>query len=131
MTTDLAALQNVLFRMAERATAGLSFYDFLQSVHGLLGELLYARNFYVCLSNVERQTLDFPYYVDEKDGDTMQCNDVPMRRGLTEFVLRTQRPQLIDAVRFQSLVASGEVANAPLILTALWLQRERPRLRAT
>jgi nudix-type nucleoside diphosphatase (YffH/AdpP family) len=27
-------------------------------------------------------------------------------------------------------VASGEVANAPMILTALWLQRERGRLRA-
>ena len=61
--------------MAERATAGLTFYDFLQSVHALLGELLNARNFYVCLSNETRQTLDFPYYVDEKDGDTMQCND--------------------------------------------------------
>lgn len=109
---DQAALHRVLFRMAERATAGLSFYEFLQSVHRLLGELLYAQNFYVCLSNPSRQTLDFPYYVDEKDGDTMQCNDVPMRRGLTEFVLRTQRPQLIDAVRFRSLVASGEVTEA-------------------
>jgi len=28
-----------------------------------------------------------------------------------------------------ALVASGEIANAPLILTALWLQRERARLR--
>ncbi len=26
-------------------------------------------------------------------------------------------------------VATGEVANAPLLLTALWLQRERGRLR--
>ncbi|WP_431300289.1 NUDIX domain-containing protein [Tabrizicola sp. BL-A-41-H6] len=30
---------------------------------------------------------------------------------------------------FMALVASGEVANAPLLLTALWLQRERLRLR--
>jgi ADP-ribose pyrophosphatase len=26
-------------------------------------------------------------------------------------------------------IAAGEVANAPLILTALWLERERERLR--
>ncbi len=110
--TNKAALHHVLYRMAERATAGLTFYDFLQSVHALLGELLNARNFYVCLSNDAHQTLDFPYYVDEKDGDTMQCNDVPMRRGLTEFVLRTQCPQLIDAARFQALVASGDVTEA-------------------
>lgn len=43
------ALQRVFYRIAERAAAGLSFYDFLQSVHGLLGELLYAKNCYVCL----------------------------------------------------------------------------------
>ncbi len=120
--TNKAALHHVLYRMAERATAGLTFYDFLQSVHALLGELLNARNFYVCLSNETRQTLDFPYYVDEKDGDTMQCNDVPMRRGLTEFVLRTQCPQLIDAARFQALVASGDVTEATGDLTfSAWL----------
>jgi hypothetical protein len=28
-----------------------------------------------------------------------------------------------------ALVRSGEVGNAPLILTTLWLERERPRLR--
>ena len=37
-------LQRVFYRIAERAAAGLSFYEFLQSVHGLLGELLYAKN---------------------------------------------------------------------------------------
>jgi PAS domain S-box-containing protein len=117
-----AELHHVLYRMAERATAGLSFYDFLRSVHALLGELLYAKNFYVCLSNVARQTLDFPYYVDERDGDTMQCNDVPMRRGLTEFVLRTGEPQLIDAGRFPALVASGDVTEATGDLTfSAWL----------
>ena len=33
--------------------------------------------------------------------------------------------------RFEALLASGEINNAPLILTGLWLQRERARLRAT
>jgi ADP-ribose pyrophosphatase len=30
---------------------------------------------------------------------------------------------------FAALMASGEVNNAPLLLTGLWLQRERARLR--
>lgn len=41
------------------------------------------------------------------------------------------RGHLLSFDRMMDLVASGEIANAPLILTALWLQRERPRLRAT
>ena len=121
-TPPAEALHRVLYRMAERATAGLPLYEFLREVHVLLGDLLYARNFYVCLVNAERSTLDFPYYVDEKDGDTMQCDDVPMRRGLTEFVLRTQCPQLIDAPRFAQLEAQGEVTEATGDLTfTAWL----------
>lgn len=36
---------------------------------------------------------------------------------------------LLSFDTLMALIASGEVANAPLILTALWLERERPRLR--
>lgn len=39
------------------------------------------------------------------------------------------RGHLIGFDALMALIASGEVANAPLILTALWLERERPRLR--
>jgi ADP-ribose pyrophosphatase len=39
------------------------------------------------------------------------------------------RGHLVPFERLMALVASGEISNAPLILTALWLQRERGRLR--
>ncbi|NJM81422.1 MAG: NUDIX domain-containing protein [Tabrizicola sp.] len=37
---------------------------------------------------------------------------------------------LVPFDALMALVASGEIANAPLILSALWLQRERATLRA-
>ncbi len=40
------------------------------------------------------------------------------------------RGHLISFEQLMGLVVSGEVENAPLILTALWLQRERGRLRS-
>ncbi len=40
------------------------------------------------------------------------------------------RTHVISFDRLMALVESGEIENAPLILTALWLQRERRRLRA-
>lgn len=116
------ALQNVFYRIAERATAGLSLYDFLKTVHQLLGELLYAKNFYVCLSHPSQNTVDYPYYEDEKDGDTMQRYGVPRKRGMTEFVLRTAQPELIDAERFAQLQISGEITQATGDLTfTSWL----------
>ncbi|MBP6484085.1 MAG: hypothetical protein KA254_05615, partial [Rhodoferax sp.] len=104
-------LQRIFYRIAERATANLSFYEFLQTVHGLLGQLLYAKNCYVCLYDAHTNTKDFPYYVDERDGDRLQLSHVPYRRGLTEFVLRTAKPQLIDATRLALLQATGEVTD--------------------
>ncbi|HEX9859355.1 MAG TPA: NUDIX domain-containing protein [Paracoccaceae bacterium] len=40
------------------------------------------------------------------------------------------RGHLVPFDTLMALVESGEVANAPLVLTALWLARERARLRA-
>jgi ADP-ribose pyrophosphatase len=40
------------------------------------------------------------------------------------------RAHVISFDRLMALVASGEVGNGPLILTALWLRTERERLRA-
>jgi PAS domain S-box-containing protein len=115
-------LQRVFYRIAERAAADLSFYDFLQSVHGLLGELLYAKNCYVCLYDAQKQRKDFPYYVDERDGDALQRSNVPYRRGLTEFVLTTGRPQIIDAARLKLLEAGGHVTEGSGDMTfSSWL----------
>jgi PAS domain S-box-containing protein len=115
-------LQRVFYRIAERAAADLSFYDFLQSVHGLLGELLYAKNCYVCLYDAQKHRKDFPYYVDERDGDALQLSNVPYRKGLTEFVLSTGKPQIIDAMRLQVLEAAGDVTEGSGDMTfSSWL----------
>ena len=105
-------LQRVFYRIAERATAGLSLYDFLRTVHQLLGELLYAKNFYVALVNADQQTLDYPYYEDENDQGTFQYLGRPRKRGLTEFVLRTGQAQIISAARFLALQRNGEITEA-------------------
>lgn len=41
------------------------------------------------------------------------------------------RGQLVPFERLMAAVAGGEIANAPLLLTTLWLARERRRLRET
>lgn len=41
------------------------------------------------------------------------------------------RTHLVGFDDLMALVASGEIGNAPLILTALWLQRQRAALRST
>ena len=102
----------VLYQIAQRATSGESLFAFAQALHALLAELMPARNLYLCLLNATEDGLNFPYYVDERDGDSMQEVDVPLRRGLTEYVLRTHSVQLIDQARFAALQADGSITEA-------------------
>lgn len=116
------ALQRVFYRIAERSTAGLSFYDFLRVVHQLLRELMFADNFFIALHDHDQGVMDYPYYVDEKDGDEMQRDGVPYKRGMTEFVLESGTPQLMDAERFLELRKVGFMAEASGDLTfTSWL----------
>lgn len=119
---EAEALQRVFYRIAERSTAGLSFYDFLRVVHQLLRELMFADNFFIALHDHDQGVMDYPYYVDEKDGDEMQRDGVPYKRGMTEFVLESGTPQLMDAARFLELRKVGFMAEASGDLTfTSWL----------
>ena len=55
--------------------------------------------------------------------------DTAARIGGVEDEAEDIRAHVIPFERLMDLVASGEAENAPLILSAMWLQRERGRLR--
>jgi len=115
-------LQRVFYDIAERVSAGLTFFEFLEAVHRLLGELLYAKNCFVSLHDVPAGIKHYPYFVDERDADSTERLNVPRAKGLTEFVLRSGRAQIIDQTRFRQLSECGEVTDAKGDLTfSAWL----------
>jgi hypothetical protein len=107
-----SATYKVLYRIAERATTQETLFDFAGALHRLLAELIPAKNLYLCLLSEQPGRLNFPYYVDVRDGDSMQEMDVPVRKGLTEFVLRTGVTELIDQPRYAALQRAGEITEA-------------------
>ena len=60
-------LQRALFRIAELSITSESLERFYAEVHDVVGELLYARNFYIALLAGEGDELEFPYSIDERD----------------------------------------------------------------
>ncbi len=99
-------LQRALFDIAECAAAADSLAEFYASVHGIVGGLLNAQNFYIALVADGGDELEFPYSVDE-------INPVrprrPMANGMTEYVLRTGQALLADRVKLDELVDEGNV----------------------
>lgn len=110
-------LQRALFRIAELSSSDDSLSEFFRAVHGIVGELLVARNFFIGLLSADGESLDFPYAVDES-GDTFASRK--LRHGLTEYVLRTGQPLLAMPEDTAALIASGEVARIGT-MSACWL----------
>ncbi len=101
-------LQAALFRIAELTSTASSLQEFLAAVHAVIGELLYAQNFYIVLLVDDGAALEFPYAVDEHDpGSLFQKRE--LRRGLTEYVLRRGKPLLASRAQIDELVAAGEM----------------------
>ncbi|MFO1495016.1 MAG: EAL domain-containing protein [Lysobacterales bacterium] len=101
-----ARLQAALYRIAERSSTADTLEEFYAAVHAIVGELLYARNFYIALVSDDADVLDFPYSVDEFDAVRVRRR---LSKGLTEYVLRTGQPLLADREAIAALERAGEV----------------------
>ncbi len=99
-------LQRALFRIAELSITSETLERFYAEVHDVVGELLYARNFYIALLAGEGDELEFPYSIDERDPNR------PRRKfgmGMTEYVIRTGRAVLADRNAIEALDREGKV----------------------
>ncbi len=110
-------LQEALFRIAELGSTSGSLEEFYAAVHAVVGELLFARNFYIALLTEDGGTLNFPYSVDEYD---LSRSPRLLGRGLTEYVLRTGRALLADRSTISRLQDTGEVLSHGA-RAAVWL----------
>lgn len=103
-------LQAALFRIAEVTSTTNSMHEFYAALHAVVGELLYAKNFFVALLVDDDNALDFPYAVDEFDPISL-FQRRSLRRGLTEYVLSTGRPLLAPHEETARLQDAGMVAR--------------------
>src|SRR3989440_11185746 len=100
-------VQEAVYRISHTAHTADNLQELLRAIHEIVGELMPAKNFYVSLYDAEKNQLEFPYFVDEYE----TARDAPprkLRKGLTEYVLRTGRPLLATPEVHEQLVAAGE-----------------------
>jgi two-component system, cell cycle sensor histidine kinase and response regulator CckA len=100
------ALSSALYRVAEKSSTAHDLHQFFASVHSIVDELIYARNFYIALFDPTTELLSFPYFVDQND-----VVPVPKKlgRGLTDYLIRTGEPLLATPEVLQAMEDRGEV----------------------
>jgi diguanylate cyclase (GGDEF)-like protein len=113
-------LQQALFRITELSVGTTSLEHFYAALHGVIGELLYAKNLYVALQSADGKRIEFPYVADEIDTNTVHHR--PRGKGLTEYVIDTGKPLLARREDILVLEGKGLVHNlGPGPMAICWL----------
>ncbi|WP_415714814.1 EAL domain-containing protein [Maridesulfovibrio sp.] len=91
----------ILYKISSALNSGADTQIFIQQVHESLKPFIDAENFFVALFDEEEMTLNFPYYVDEKD--FISPNEIlPVVEGqsLSVEVIKAGHPLLLDEKDF-------------------------------
>ncbi len=99
-------LQDAVYRIAISAYQSKGLDDLFSAVHKIIAEVMNADNFYIALYDEEQNILSFPYFVDVVDTPPKPSS---LGKGLTEYILRTGKSQLVDLALHDQLCEQGEI----------------------
>lgn len=110
-------IQQVIFKIIQLSNSESDIDELFRLIHSGISELMPAENFYISLYDENKQLITFPYFIDKYDKEAP-----PMKfgRGLTEYILRSGKAELITKKRDDELVAAGETEVIGT-QSAIWL----------
>tara|TARA_R110000868_G_scaffold22375_6_gene91799 strand:- start:3741 stop:6365 length:2625 start_codon:yes stop_codon:yes gene_type:complete len=119
----IESLQQALFEISElSASSSGVMHDFYAAIHDILSRLIGAPNCYVAIVEDDTKTLSFPYFKDELNS---HVETRAMGLGLTEFVIRQGRAELIDSSRVKTMAEEQQldenIALSMLAENTSWL----------
>src|SRR5271156_6844364 len=99
-------LNAALYGVAEKASAIQDLQQFFAAIHGIVDELMPARNFSIAIHDPESGLLTFPYFVDEQESVPPPHKPAS---GLTEYVIRTGEPLLCTPQLAHQMQQRGKI----------------------
>jgi diguanylate cyclase (GGDEF)-like protein len=101
-------LQRALFAIADMAGSDLDMPDMLRGLHRIVGELMYAENFYIALYNEADDNIRFLYFVDSVDAAGPTTGDeFPLDRikhGPTWWTIHERKPWMGTTEQLQAQI---------------------------
>ena len=110
-------IKNALYKISTAVTTVPDIQNLYSTIHQIVIDLMNADNFYIALYDDETDKVSFPYFVDQVDPPPEERK---AGKGLTEYILRKGKAELIDAAKDLQLRATGETSllGEP---TQIWL----------
>jgi len=99
-------LQRALYRISESSRSTNNLDELYRDVHQAIGKLIMAVHFYIAIYDEAEQMIEFPYSTDvyHKSKSSRRFG-----KGLTEYVLRTERALYVDREQLEKLINAEEV----------------------
>ncbi len=101
-------LQKVLYNISKAANSPISLGQLYPIIHKELGNIIDTTNFFIALTDYQKDEVYFPYFVDEKDKDFPIIN-FSETNSLTVYVIKTDQPLLADYKKLQKMIAQREL----------------------
>ncbi|MDD3803073.1 MAG: PAS domain S-box protein [bacterium] len=98
--------REVLFDIADSAFRVKDLSSLYPEIHKSLKKVLNANNFYVAVYEKSSDTINFPYYHDEKDD---YAPSKKFGNGLTEYALKNKKPVLLSGEEIKKMAENGIV----------------------
>lgn len=96
-------LQQVVLDISNAVHNAIDTVDLIRKIRDILGSVIDTSNFFVALYNKETDTLDLPFFIDEKD----EFSFFPAGNTLTARVIRTGTPLLITEEEAAEMIRAG------------------------
>lgn len=123
---DDAKILEVLFEISEAVTHTLNLDELYKVIHRSLGKIFNVDNFFIALHHEKRDSITFPYHVDENDENPSEIFNFSKTASLTGKVIQSRKPliffekDIIDFARQQNKDIIGTISKiwlgAPLII---------------
>ncbi len=109
--------QTTLYNIANAANTTSNLDELFKNIHKELGKIIDTTNFYIALYDEKSDIVSMPYYID-------QTRETPapkkIQKGLTNYVIRTQKPVFLTVQKREELIKAGEIAPSDW-KSKLWL----------
>ncbi len=102
---EASELQQAVYQVSEAVHSTKTLENLFEVIHKILGSLLRVNNFLIALINPQTDTVEFSYFYSELG----ERPPVDAGRGLTRYVLTTEKPLLATPEIFKDLQDRGEI----------------------
>jgi len=110
----------VLFKISEAVSNTRNLDELYQVIHKSLDEILNVDNFFIAIHHKEKDSITFPYHVDEMDDDPEEIFGFSETASLTGRVIKARKPLIFyrkEIIRITQRYTKYEIGT----ISKIWL----------